>query len=192
MTKTTKSKRKKNKDSIERSVQQITKRAESRKQAGLDEFQTDWQASLEVLLLMAEDHLKEYPGQLEFMRISNREEWGFYVDVMEKLDLPPDSCALLITPSAFKGMPIPPLEEWENAGLLAWQRDSAWVLISRCDDWKVIMQTTLPGLESVGVDVFDPRVALHQVPKIIWIIILKNRIPTVSEAPFEGPFLFPR
>ena len=37
---------------------------------------------------------------------------------------------------------------------------------------------------------FDPRVALHQVPKIIRIVIFKNRIPTVSEAPFEGPFLF--
>jgi hypothetical protein len=37
---------------------------------------------------------------------------------------------------------------------------------------------------------FDPRVALHQVPKIIRIVIVKNRIPTVSKAPFEGPFLF--
>jgi hypothetical protein len=37
---------------------------------------------------------------------------------------------------------------------------------------------------------FDPRVALHQVPKIIRIVVLKNRVPTVSEAPFEGPSLF--
>ena len=36
---------------------------------------------------------------------------------------------------------------------------------------------------------FDPRVALHQVPKIIRITILKNRVRTVSEAPIEGPFL---
>jgi hypothetical protein len=115
------------------------------------------------------------------MRISNREEWGFYVDVMEKLDLPPDSCALLITPSAFKGMPLPPLEEWENAGLLAWQRDSAWVLISRCDNWKVIMQATLPGLKSVGVDIFDDGAhiadysynsideCLEDLSRIVWI-----------------------
>ena len=155
MAKTTRSKRKESKDSLERSIQQITERAESRKGAGRDEFQADWQASLEVLLLMAEDHLKEHPGQLEFMRISNREEWGFFVDVMERLDLPPDTCALLITPSAFKGMPLPTPGEWEDAGLMAWQRDSVWVLISRCDDWKVIMQATLPGLESVGVDVFE-------------------------------------
>jgi len=155
MAKTRKSKTGKRKDSIQKSIQQITERAESRKQAGRDEFQADWQASLELLLLIAEDHLLEHPGQLEFIRITNREEWGFYVDVMEKLDLPPDTCALLITPSAFKGMPLPKLKEWENAGLMAWQRDSVWVLISRCDDWKVIMQATLPGLESVGVDVFD-------------------------------------
>jgi len=155
MTKAPKSTKRKSKDSIQKSIQQITERAESRKQAGRDGFQADWQASLELLLLMAEDHLLEHPGQLEFMRISNREEWGFYVDVLEKLDLPPDTCALLITPSAFKGMPLPKVEEWEDAGLMAWQRDSVWVLISRCDNWKVIMQATLPGLESVGVDIFD-------------------------------------
>jgi len=186
MAKTTRSKRKKNKDSIERFIQQITERAEFRKGAGRDEFQTDWQASLEVLLLMAEDHLKEHPGQLEFMRISNREEWGFYVDVMEKLDLPPDTCALLITPSAFKGMPLPTLGEWEDSGFMAWQRDSCWVLISRCDNWKVIMQATLPGLESVGVDVFDDGAhiadysynsideCLEDLSRIVWIYFKSN------------------
>ena len=181
MAKTTKSKKRKRIDSIERSIQQITKRAESRKGAGRDEFQADWQASLEVLLLMAEDHLKEHPGQLEFMRVSNREEWGFYMDVMEKLDLPPDTCALLITPSAFKGMPLPTPRVWEDAGLMARQRDSCWVLISRCDNWKVIMQATLPGLESVGVDVFDDGAhiadysynsideCLEDLSRIVWI-----------------------
>jgi hypothetical protein len=187
MAKTTKRKKRKNKDSIERSIQQITNRAESRKQAGRDEFQAHWQASLEVLLLMAEDHLKEHQGQLEFMRISNREEWGFYVDVMEKLDLPPDTCALLITPSAFKGMPLPTLGEWEDSGLMAWQRDSCWVLISRCDNWKVIMQASLPGLESVGIDIFDDGAhiadysynnideCLEDLSRIVWIYFKPNK-----------------
>ena len=96
MAKTTRSKRKESKDSLERSIQQITERAESRKGAGRDEFQADWLASLEVLLLMAEDHLKERPGQLEFMRMSTREEWGFCVVVWERVDRRPERCALCV------------------------------------------------------------------------------------------------
>lgn len=88
MIKYQKHKARKSKKSIQKSIEQIADRAESRKQAGRDEFQAYWQASLELLLLMAEDHLMKHQGQLEFMRVSNREEWGFYVDVMEKLDLP--------------------------------------------------------------------------------------------------------
>ena len=155
MARTSKSKKSKRKDSIQKSIEQIADRAESRKHAGRDEFQAHWQASLELLLLMAEYHLLEHPGQLEPMRISSLEEWGFYVDVMEKLDLPPDTCALFITPSTFRDMPLPAPEEWVTSGFLEWQGDSCSVLITRCDDREVIMQASLPGLESVGVDVFD-------------------------------------
>ena len=181
MAKTRKSKTGRRKDSIHKSIQQITERAETRKEAGRDEFHADWQASLELLLLMAENHLIEHPGQLEPMRINNREEWGFYVDVLEKLDLPPDTCALFITPSAFKGMPIPTPEKWEDAGLMALQRDSCSVLISRCRDRKVIMQASLSGLESVGVDIFDDGAhiadysyksineCLEDLSRIVWI-----------------------
>ena len=155
MAKSQNTKTKKRNKSIQKSIQQITERAESRKEAGRDEFHADWQASLELLLLMAENHLLEHPGQMEPMWISEREERGIYVDVMEKLALPPNTCALFVTPSSLKGMPFPAPKEWEDAGLMAWQGDLCWVLTSRYDDWEVIMQATLPGLESVGVDVFD-------------------------------------
>jgi hypothetical protein len=181
MAKTPKRKKGKRLDSIQKSIEQIAERAESRKQAGRDEFQVNWQASLELLILMAEDHLLEHPGQLEPMRISNREEWGFYVDVMEKLDLPPDICALFITPSTFRDMPPPAPEEWVTSGFLEWQEDSCSVLITRCDNREVIMQASLPGLESVGIDIFDDGAhiadysynnideCLEDLSRIVWI-----------------------
>jgi hypothetical protein len=181
VTKDKESKSRKSKESIQKSMQQIIARAESRKQAGRDEFHADWQASLELLLLMVEDHLLDNPGQLEPMQISGREEWGFYVDVLEKLDLPPDTCALFITPSAFKDMPLPTPPEWEDAGFMAWQRDSCSLLISHCDDRRVIMQATLPGIESVGIDIFDDGAhiadysynstdeCLEDLSKVVWI-----------------------
>ena len=181
MTKDKESKTRKSKESIQKSMQQIIARAESRKQAGRDEFHADWQASLELLLLMVEDHLLDNPGQLEPMQISGREEWGFYVDVLEKLDLPPDTCALFITPSAFKDMPLPTPPEWEDAGFMAWQRDSCSLLVSHCHVRTVIMQVSLPGLESVGVDVFDDGAhiadysydsideCLEDLSKVVWV-----------------------
>jgi len=42
------------------------------------------------MLLMMEEQLLENPGQLLPMQISEDDEWYFYLDVMEKLDLPPD------------------------------------------------------------------------------------------------------
>lgn len=53
MTKTPKNTKRKPKESI----QQIVAKAESRKKAGRDGFHADWQASLELLLLMVEDLL---------------------------------------------------------------------------------------------------------------------------------------
>ena len=55
---------------------------------------------------MMEEQLLENPGQLLPMQISDDDEWYFYLDVMEKLDLPPDTGAVLITPSAFKEMKL--------------------------------------------------------------------------------------
>ena len=57
MTKTLKSTKRKPKESIQKSIQQIVAKAESRKKAGRDGFHADWQASLELLLLMVEDLL---------------------------------------------------------------------------------------------------------------------------------------
>ena len=76
--------------SMQKSAKAIFKKAENREKAGGDYFETGWQATLELVLLMMEEQLIENPGQLLPMQISGDDEWDFYLDVMEKLDLPPD------------------------------------------------------------------------------------------------------
>ena len=77
--------------SIQRKTEAIFKKAEDREKAGGDQFETGWQAALELMLLMMEHQLLENPGQLLPMQTSGDDEWDFYLDVMEKLDLPPDT-----------------------------------------------------------------------------------------------------
>jgi hypothetical protein len=101
--------------SIQRKTEAIFKKAEDREQAGGDHFETGWQAILELMLLMMEEQLLENPGQLMPMQISGDHEWEFYLDVMEILDLPPDTGAVLVTPSTFKEMKIPGSPDFENS-----------------------------------------------------------------------------
>ena len=68
---------------IEKSVTVIYKRAESREKAGRDPFEAGWQATLEIMLLMMENHLLEHPGQMLPMQINGQKEWEFYLGVQE-------------------------------------------------------------------------------------------------------------
>jgi len=141
--------------SVEESVQEIFDRAEDRKKLGHDDFVIDWQASLEIMILMMEKHLIKQPGQMLPMQIDGQDEGGFYYDVQEKLDLPPETCAVFITPSASKNMPFPKLTESEIPGLESWIRQTSSVIISHLHDHTIVMQASLPGIESVGIDVFE-------------------------------------
>jgi len=104
---------------------------------------------------LMEKHLLKHPGQLLPMQISGQEEWEFYQDIQEKLDLPPEICAVLITPSAFKDIQLPESTEFETIGLTSWERNAYSIIISGCRDHTVAMQVSLPGIESVGIDVFE-------------------------------------
>jgi hypothetical protein len=95
----------------------IFKKAENREKAGGDHFEAGWQATLELMLLMMEQQVLENPGRLLPMQTSGDDEWDFYLDVMEKLDLPPDTGAVLITPSVFKEMKIPGFPDFEESEL---------------------------------------------------------------------------
>jgi hypothetical protein len=141
--------------SIENSVEMIFNKAEAREKAGSEFFEAGWQATLEIMLLMMEKHLLENPGQLLPMQINGQDEWEFYLDVLEQLDLPPDTCAVLVTPSAFKDMPLPKASEIEQSGMAPWQRNSYSVIISDIGEHKVILQAALPGIEFAGIDVFE-------------------------------------
>ena len=107
------------------------------------------------MLLMMEEVLLESPGQLLPMQISQDDEWDFYLDVMEKLDLPPDTGAVLITPSAFKEMKLSEFPEFEDSEIAPWKRNAYSVIISDIRDHAVIFQASLPGLEFAGIDIFE-------------------------------------
>ena len=89
------------------------------------------------------------------MRIDGQEEWDFYLDIQEKLDLPPDTCALLMTPRAFKSLPVPGSLGIDRLDLKEFQRNAYSILISNCHDHNKIMQVSLPGVESGGIDVME-------------------------------------
>ena len=140
---------------LEESAKEIFKKAEAREKAGCDSFEANWQAALELMLLIMEEHLLGQPGQLLPMHISDQNEWEFYLGIQEKLDLPPDTCAVLMTPSAFEDMPLPEPPESEKIASPPWERNTYSIIISDCRDHAVILQASLPGTESVGIDVFE-------------------------------------
>jgi hypothetical protein len=146
---------KKRRKSMQKSAKAIFKKAEDREKAGGEHFETGWQATLELMLLMMEEQLRENPGQLLPMQISADNEWDFYLDVMEKLDLPPGTGAVLVTPSAFKEMKIPGFPDFEDSELAPWKRNAYSLIISHLQDHIIILQASLPGLEFAGIDIFE-------------------------------------
>jgi hypothetical protein len=144
-------KEKKRTKSIQKSVDEIFEKAEAREEAGKDPFYCDWQASLEVMLLACEKALR--PGQLVPIATDGDREWEFYQDILEKLDLPHDVCAVLLTPSAASALPIP--HDPKTDTVVPPGRDAFSMIISGCRDHTTVMQVSLPGLMSVGIDVFE-------------------------------------
>ena len=100
-------------------------------------------------------YISERPGQLLAMQIENQDEWEFYLDIKKKLDLPPETCAVLVTPSAFKSMPAIEIPETINFGPKAWERHAYSLIISDLNDRTKIIQAALPGIEHPGIDVFE-------------------------------------
>jgi hypothetical protein len=142
---------KKRTKSFQESAEEIFEKAEAWEKAGRDPLYAHWQATLEIVLLACEKALR--PGQLVPIAIDGDREWEFYQDVLEKLDLPPEVCALLITPSGVRAMPIPQGLELDSRALP--ERDSFSMIISGCLDHTTVMQVSLPGVMSVGIDVFE-------------------------------------
>jgi hypothetical protein len=131
--------------SIQKSAKAIFKKAEEREKADGDHFETGWLATLELMLLMMEEQLVENPGQLLPMQISGDDEWEFYLYVMEKLDLPPDTGAVLVSPSAFKEMKLSEFPEFEDSEMAPWRRNAYSLIISHLRDHTIILQASLPS-----------------------------------------------
>ena len=101
---------------------------------------------------MFEKPMVENKGQVFPAQIKDDNEWKFYIDVLEKLDLPPDVCAVLITPSTRDGTPIAKLSEEHKVSPSASERNAYMLLITHYLHRSVIIQVSLPGLASIGID----------------------------------------
>jgi hypothetical protein len=141
--------------SIEKSVAAIYDKADKWEDEGRNAFECWWQVTLEIMLLLVDRYISERPGQLVPMEIENQDEWEFYLNIKKKLDLPPETCAVLVTPSAFKKMPAIEVPGIENFGPKAWERKAYSLIISDLEVRTKIMQAALPGIKSPGIDVFE-------------------------------------
>jgi hypothetical protein len=134
-------------------------KAAVRKQSGCDPLAADWQAILEIALNLARSHLRRHPGRLLPLQIGDDEEWEFYLDLLERLDLPPDTFAVLSTPSfsesLFDVLDDPEFEVPQGCKM-PWEKNTYLVIISDCRDHVRIMQVTLPSASgAAGIDVYE-------------------------------------
>lgn len=140
---------------IKKRIKKIVDREGQRKSQGADSFDAMWQAVLEMILLLFEERFHKYPGQIIPAQIDNNEEWEFYINAFLKIDLPPDVCVALITPSWSKNMLAPDMPELKTKSSSAWERKAYSMYISHCFDRRRSIQVSLPGLESIGIDVYE-------------------------------------
>jgi hypothetical protein len=61
----------------------------------------------------------------------------------------------LFTPSALKTIPALESKDLEMTEIAPWERNAYSIIISDSSDHSKIMQVSLPGIESVGIDVFE-------------------------------------
>jgi hypothetical protein len=141
--------------SVEESVEAIFRKADQWESEGKDVLISFWQTILEIMLLVVRELVSKNPGKVVPMEIGNDEEWEFFLDIKKKLDLPPETFAVLVTPTAFKNMPFLDDPEIEDFGLKAWERNAYSLLVSGINDRSRILQAALPGIEHPGIDVFE-------------------------------------
>ena len=141
--------------SIEESVEAILRKADQWESEGKDVLISFWQTILEIMLLIVRELVSRNPGKVVPMEIGNDDEWDFFLDIKQKVDLPPETCAVLVTPTAFKNMPFLDDPKIEHFGLKAWERNAYSLLVSGINDRSRILQAALPGIEHPGIDVFE-------------------------------------
>jgi len=146
-------------DSPEDLYLRVFEKASARKDSGCDPLVADWQAILEIALNLARTHLQRNPGRLLPLQIGGDEEWEFYLDLLAKLDLPPDTFAVLSTPSFSENL-LDALDDQDlevaGSGEMPWEKDAYLVIISDCSDHVRIMQVSLPSATgSAGIDVYE-------------------------------------
>jgi len=146
-------------DMTKERVQKVFEKAEERKRSGRAPLAADWQAVLEVLLASTHDHLCQNPGRLVPLQVNNQDEWELYLDLLQNIDLPPDTHAVLSTPSFVRTvMESAPIE---FTGMEQTRGDASTeqpylLVISDCHEHRLIIQVSLRNATGrPGMDVYE-------------------------------------
>ncbi|MEJ2054018.1 MAG: hypothetical protein P8X42_08870 [Calditrichaceae bacterium] len=133
----------------------IISRLEYRKKQGADESEADWQASLEFMMALFSEKLNNNSGRIFPIILEEDKEWEFYIDLITKIDLPPDVYSLLCTPSFFTIFSDETINSDLQINNVLSVNSSFNLIISHRSNPEKIIQVTLPGLNSIGIDVYE-------------------------------------
>ncbi len=137
---------------IKKEMQKIMSRRDKRKEAGKAEVSAEMQAFYEIVILSMQEALSEHLGTTIPMQELEQEEFEVYLDVISKIDLPPEICAILITPNTraiFNS-------QWDQMVKNVQMNSKAYTLvISHHTERSILIQVTLQGLLSIGTDVYE-------------------------------------
>lgn len=163
-------------ESIE--AKKVVSRYEDRKNRhGGDSLENIMQTYFETILYMLHKAMLERPGEIIPMVVKGKEERDFFLMLLRKIDLPPDVCAVVATPSGREKIG-PQMDKKEKVDLL--NKESSMLIISHYQKRDRVFHVALPGLLSIGTDIYEDGnlicsydyntidECLNELSKIVW------------------------
>jgi hypothetical protein len=142
---------------------------------GGDSLENIMQTYFETILYMGYKIMLKRPGEIIPMVIKGKEERDFFLMILRKVDLPPDICAIVVTPSGREKIG-PQIDK--NVDLF--NKESSMLVISHYQKRDRVFHVVLPGLLSIGIDIYEDGnlicsydyntidECLNELSKIVW------------------------
>ncbi|MCX5803555.1 MAG: hypothetical protein NTU69_08520 [Proteobacteria bacterium] len=142
---------------------------------GGDSLENIMQTYFETILYMGYKIMLKRPGEIIPMVIKGKEERDFFFMILRKVDLPPDICAIVVTPSGREKIG-PQIDK--NVDLF--NKESSMLVISHYQKRDRVFHVALPGLLSIGTDIYEDGnlicsydyntidECLNELSKIVW------------------------
>jgi hypothetical protein len=145
-------------DNLKIEIDNLFKRYTERINHAYDSVEPILQLTLEFYLLLMRKSIEENPGKVISMGFDSDEEWSFFVDIVTKIDLPPDICTVFISPSTHKsistGLQLDKNLNFDPSTLSAWKRGMYTLVVSHYKNHNNVMHVTLPAIGSIGIDFY--------------------------------------